>query len=85
MAKTKEAVFRLRISSGELARIKRVAKARGEPASAWLRRLAEVEARREEAGIRVLRALDEAKPSDLTDEEALALAVEAQHEGRRAR
>jgi hypothetical protein len=85
MGKTKEAVFRLRISSGELARIKRVAKAKGEPASAWLRRLAEAEARREEAGIRVLSMLDEAKGSALSDDASLALAVEAQHEGRRRR
>jgi hypothetical protein len=60
MAKAKEAVFHLRISSTELARIRRVARARGEPASTWLRRLAEAEARREEAGLRLSRMLDEA-------------------------
>jgi hypothetical protein len=85
MAATKDAVFRLRISPVELARIKRVAKAKGEPASAWLRRLAEREARREEGALRVLRMLDEGKPSDLSDEEALTIADEAVHAERRRR
>jgi hypothetical protein len=85
MRRAKEEVFRLRIASPELARIKRVARARGEPASAWLRRIADAEARREEAALRVVRHLDDARRSDLPDEEAMALVDAAVHADRRRR
>lgn len=80
----KDSVFRVRMPSSEVAALKRVARARGQAASEYARRLIVEEVRRDEAAQRVREALRGAPRARLTDEEALARADEAKHAGRGA-
>lgn len=75
----KDTIFRLRMSRKELEAIKRVAKAHRKPASDFVRELVWEHVRKAEA-IRRLHAMMDAMPeSDLSDDEAMALADEAKH------
>ncbi|MBX7116480.1 MAG: hypothetical protein K1X64_19300 [Myxococcaceae bacterium] len=79
----KDSVFRVRMGKGEIAALKRVAKERGQPTSEYARRLLGEQVRRDEAARLVRGTLRKARPSSLSDEEALSLADEAKHESRR--
>ena len=79
----KDSVFRVRMPSAEVAALKRVARAKGQPASDYVRRLIVEQVRRDEAARRVREALRRAPRGDLGDKEALSLADEAKHAGRR--
>ncbi len=78
-----DSVFRVRMPSAEVAALKRVAKERGQAASEYARRLIADQVRRDEAARRVRAALRKAPRSILTDEQAMELADEARHAGRR--
>ncbi len=78
----KDSVCRVRMPSAEVAALKRVARAKGQHASEYVRRLIVEQVRRAEGARRVREALRRAPRGGLTDEEALALADEAKHAGR---
>jgi hypothetical protein len=77
-----DAIFRLRLQKGELAALKRVARARGQAASDYVRRVVAEQVRRDEANRKVRELLRAAPAGDLSDEEALRLADEAKHASR---
>lgn len=74
----KDAVYRMRVPKKILAAIKRVAAAKGEDASEWGRAVIEAELRRDVAALQLRDQLGAAKPGSLTEDEAMALADEAQ-------
>lgn len=74
----KDAVYRMRVPKKTLAAIKRVAAAKGEDASEWGRAVIEAELRRDVAALQLRDQLGAAKPGSLTEDEAMALADEAQ-------
>lgn len=78
----KDSVFRLRMPGSVVSALKRVARARGQPASEYVRGLIAEQVRRDEAAGRVRAALRKATPGKLDDAAAMALADEARHAGR---
>lgn len=78
-----DTTFRLRLPRGELSALKRVARARGQAASDYVRRLIAEQVRRDEAASKVRELLLAAPAGDLSDEEAMRLADEAKHASRR--
>lgn len=81
---TKDVIIPVRVTRADRDLLKRVAP--GGSVSAWLRDLAITAAHKRRAVIDLARLLDAAKPgSDMTDEEAAALAAEAKREVRSRR
>jgi predicted DNA-binding protein len=78
-----DAIFRLRLPREELEALKRVAKHHRQPASDYVRELIWEKVKRADAAMRVRAMLDAMEPSDMTEEEAMALADEAKHASRR--
>jgi len=75
----KDRVFRLRMPSGSVAALKRVAKEKGQTASAYVRGIIVQEVGRDDAARRVREALRRAGKTRLTDTEVMRLADEAKH------
>jgi hypothetical protein len=75
----KDRVFRLRMPTAEVAALKRVAKDKGEAASAYVRRLVAEQVRRDDAARSVREMLRAARKGRLTDAQAMRLADEAKH------
>jgi predicted DNA-binding protein len=75
----KDRIFRLRMPTAEVTALKRVAKEKGQAASAYVRRVIAEEVRRDDAGRRVREALRSRGKGKLTDAEAMRLADEAKH------
>lgn len=78
-----DAIFRLRLPREELEALKRVAKSRRQPASDYVRELIWEQVKRADAIQRLHALMDAMEPSDMTEEEAMALADEAKHASRR--
>ena len=75
----KDRVFRLRMPSGSVAALKRVAKEKGQTASAYVRGIIVQEVGRDDAARRVREPLRRAGKTRLTDTEVMRLADEAKH------
>jgi hypothetical protein len=79
-----DATVSIRLTRTERSAVMRAARARGQSAGAYLRRLVQDEVRRDAAAWEVRAMLAAARPGELTDEQAMKLADEAKHASRRA-